>query len=83
MRFSKNVDLSRFSRRQKFDLGESVVDVSSPEDTILMKLLWCKRSGGSEKQFKGVLRIDERQSDLLDNSYVQKWVNELDVKDFW
>ena len=76
-------DLSRFSRRQKFDLGESIVDVSSPEDTIIMKLLWCKQSGGSEKQFNDVLRIYELQSDLLDDSYLQKWVNELDVKDFW
>ncbi len=48
-----------------------------------MKLLWCKQSGGSEKQFNDVLRVYELQSDLLDDSYLQKWVNELDVKDFW
>jgi hypothetical protein len=76
-------DQSRFSRRQKFELGESIVDVSSPEDTILMKLHWCKQSGGSEKQFYDVLRIYELQSNLLDESYLQRWVNELDVRDLW
>ena len=76
-------DQSRFARRQRIDLGEFVIDVSSPEDTILMKLLWCKQSGGSEKQFNDVLRVYELQSDLLDLVYIHQWVEELNIKDLW
>ena len=76
-------DQSRFARRQQIDLGEFVIDVSSPEDTILMKLLWCKQSGGSEKQFNDVLRVYELQAALLDMRYIHSWVEELDIKDLW
>ena len=76
-------DQSRFARRQRIDLGDQFVDVSSPEDTILMKLLWCKQSGGSEKQFNDVLRVYELQADLLNQEYLQKWLSELDVEDLW
>jgi len=76
-------DQSRFARRQPIDLGEFVIDVSSPEDTILMKLLWCKQSGGSEKQFNDVLRVYELQAALLDMRYIHSWVEELDIKDLW
>lgn len=76
-------DQSRFQRRQPIDIGEEIVEVSSPEDTILMKLLWCKLSGGSEKQIHDVLMIYELQWDLLDLSYLQKWVTELDLKNLW
>ncbi len=76
-------DQSRFARRQRIDIGGQFVDVSSPEDTILMKLLWCKQSGGSEKQFNDVLRVYELQADLLDQDYLQKWLAELGVDDLW
>lgn len=76
-------DVSRFTRRQSLDLGDAIVDVSSPEDTILMKLLWCQRCGGSEKQINDVLRIYELQSDSLDLPYIEKWLGELDVRDLW
>ena len=76
-------DQSRFARRQRIDLGEFVIDVSSPEDTILMKLLWCKQSGGSEKQFNAVLRVYDLQAELLDLAYIHQWVEELNIKDLW
>jgi hypothetical protein len=76
-------DQSRFARKQRIDLGEQTVDVSSPEDTILMKLLWCNQLGGSEKQFNDVLRVYELQCDQLDQEYLQKWLAELGVEDLW
>ncbi len=76
-------DKSRFARRQRIDLGGQFVDVSSPEDTILMKLLWCKQSGGSEKQFHDALRVYELQADLLDEAYLRKWISDLGVEDLW
>jgi hypothetical protein len=44
-------DYSRFTRRYHEELMGMRIAVSSPEDTILMKLRWSKMSGGSEKQF--------------------------------
>lgn len=76
-------DQSRFARRQRIDLGDQSVDVSSPEDTILMKLLWCRQSGGSEKQFNDVLRVYELQADLLDPAYLKNWLAALGVEDLW
>ncbi len=76
-------DQSRFHRRQAVDLGNQTVDVSSPEDTILMKLFWSKKSGGSEKQFNDVLHVYELQADILDKEYLTHWVSALQVQDLW
>jgi hypothetical protein len=76
-------DRSRFARRQRIDLGDQSVDVSSPEDTILMKLLWSKESGGSEKQFQDVLHVYELQAELLDRVYLEQWLVKLGVEDLW
>lgn len=76
-------DRSRFARRQRVELEGIEVDVSSPEDTILMKLLWCKTSGGSEKQFQDAVRVYELQSDLLDTPYLERWAKELEVGELW
>lgn len=76
-------DQSRFARRQSFDLGGVTIDVSSPEDTILMKLAWCRESGGSEKQFQDVLHIYELQHDRLDTDYLEHWAGELQVEELW
>ena len=44
-------DQSRFARRYAEEFEGQRIHVSSPEDTILMKLRWAELSGGSEKQF--------------------------------
>lgn len=76
-------DQSRFARRQRIDLGEHALDVTSPEDTILMKLMWCRQSGGSEKQLNDVLRVYELQGDLLDCVYLGKWLTDLKLENLW
>jgi hypothetical protein len=74
---------SRFARRRPIDIGGLTLCISSPEDTILMKLSWCRQLGGSEKQFHDVLGVYELQFDLLDQEYLQKWVAALGVEDLW
>jgi hypothetical protein len=76
-------DASRFARRQRVDLGDLSVDVSSPEDTMLMKLVWCRQSGGSEKQLNDVTRVYELQADLLDQKYLADWLSRLNLGDLW
>ena len=72
-------DRSRFSRRIAVEaLGMRLV-VSSPEDTILMKLHWSQQSGGSEKQFGDALSVYEVQAGHLDAEYLRKWTAELEI----
>ena len=76
-------DQSRFARRQRKNLGDVEIDVSSPEDTILMKLQWSKASGGSEKQFQDALHVWEVQEAVLDRSYLESWLDPLGIRDLW
>jgi hypothetical protein len=76
-------DRSFFARRQRIDIGNQIIEISTPEDTILMKLSWCQQSGGSEKQFNDVLRVYELQAELLDLEYIQKWAASLNVEELW
>lgn len=73
-------DRSRFARRQSDEVFGLRIAVSSPEDTILMKLKWSEMSGGSEKQFTDALRVFEVQSGNLDMDYLNKWALELGVE---
>lgn len=76
-------DRSRFSRRRRQPLSSMSLWMSSPEDTILMKLRWAKMSGGSEKQFTDALRVYEVQRSLLDHKYMEEWVGRLKIVEFW
>ena len=72
-------DRSRFSRRVVEEVAGVDLSVSTPEDTILAKLSWAKRSGGSEKQFGDALSVYEVQRGSLDESYLETWAQRIDV----
>jgi hypothetical protein len=72
-------DQSRFSRKTEQEIFGIKMKVSTPEDTILMKLKWANLSGGSEKQFTDALRVFEVQYDTLNFSYIDKWIGYLEV----
>ena len=72
-------DRSRFSRRRTEEVLGVRMFVSSPEDTILAKLAWAKKSGGSERHFTDALRVYEVQSDRLDRGYLETWAQRLSV----
>ncbi len=76
-------DQSRFRRRRPTNVGVTSVDVSSPEDTILMKLKWSVASGGSEKQFHDAIRVYEVQAVRLDIHYIEGWLDHLKITDLW
>lgn len=76
-------DISRFSRRYAAALDGVDVMVSSPEDTILAKLRWSKRLGGSERQIGDALRVLEIRAEKLDRDYIEHWVGVLQVGDEW
>jgi len=73
-------DRSRFARKRIEDVLGIRLAVSSPEDIILMKLSWAKRSGGSEKQFNDALSVYEVQCGALDLMYLRQWAKELKIQ---
>lgn len=76
-------DRSRFNRRVSEKILGLSMTISTPEDTILMKLKWAKLSGGSEKQFIDAVRVYEIQFENLDLNYIELWVDYLQVHDLW
>jgi len=74
-------DRERFSRRQYVEVVGNRIAVSSPEDTILMKLSWARLSGGSEKQFIDALRVYEVQYGTLDPDYLSYWAEKLKLRE--
>ena len=76
-------DQSRFARKYEEKMLGLSMKISSPEDTIRMKLRWANLSGGSEKQFTDALRVYEVQFGTLDLVYIESWVKILQVNELW
>jgi hypothetical protein len=78
-------DESRFSRAQMQTLSndpEVKANVSSVEDTILMKLVWYRMGGEvSERQWRDVMGMIKIQSERLDLKYMKQWAIQLKVGD--
>ncbi|MEX0601629.1 MAG: hypothetical protein WD423_00745 [Rhodothermales bacterium] len=76
-------DRTRFSRKYDEEaLGERL-SVSAPEDTILVKLRWAAKMGGSQKQFTDALRVFEVQRESLNLAYLNRWASDLGLRDLW
>jgi hypothetical protein len=76
-------DLSRFARRYVEEFAGIKMMVTRPEDTILMKLNWSKKSGGSQKQHTDALRVYEVQYENLDIAYIDLWAKRLSIESEW
>jgi hypothetical protein len=76
-------DESRFARKIKISLFGTDTWISTPEDTILAKLLWAKKSGGSGKQLLDVQRVYEVNAPTIDRMYIEKWCAILGVRKYW
>jgi hypothetical protein len=74
-------DQQRFARRSSVRALGLDLMVSSPEDTILMKLRWSAKSGGSERQETDARHVYELQAGSLDEAYLNEWAPRLDVQD--
>jgi hypothetical protein len=76
-------DESRFQRRLTISLFGETAWISTPEDTILAKILWAKKSGGSEKQMLDALRVFEVNAPTIDRLYIEKWCRQLGLQEYW
>jgi hypothetical protein len=72
------------SRRRAATVAEGLrVTLASPEDTVLAKLEWAKKAGGSERQLADVAGVLEVCGPSLDRGYIERWAVELGVLDLW
>jgi hypothetical protein len=62
-------------------LGVSVF-VATAEDTVLAKLEWAKL-GESERQLRDVQALIEARGDSLDQAYIERWLDDLGVRQLW
>ena len=76
-------DRSRFARRQRIEFEDATIDVSSPEDTIIMKLRWSRDAGGSRRHYADAVHVFELQRQALDLSYIEHWIQTLGLTDDW
>ncbi|RJP30659.1 MAG: hypothetical protein C4536_09535 [Actinobacteria bacterium] len=65
-------DRERFSRRVEGELRGAPVFFSSPEDIVIVKLDWFKKTG-IHKHYEDALGIVLVQQDSLDFEYVRDW----------
>jgi hypothetical protein len=72
-----------FERRVKGRFGAMELCVESPEDTVVSKLRWAQRSGGSERQLRDVSGILRLAQGTLDLAYIERWVQELNLGAEW
>ena len=82
--FKKNREFSRveFDRRRAHVIGGVRVHVATPEDILIAKLEWAKL-GESARQIEDAAGVIERQGANLDFSYVEHWVDALDLRKQW
>lgn len=77
-------DIIEFNRRKPELLSDpdTLVNVATPEDIVLNKLLWYQDGGGvSERQWedaKGILKV---QGASLDDHYLEHWAETLGIQE--
>ena len=72
-----------FARRERRDLGGLTASIATAEDTILSKLEWARKGGGSERQLDDALGVLRVGGERIDRSYVARWAAVLGVEGLW
>lgn len=72
-------DISRFARRQKHKVDDREFYFSTPEDILLIKLVWLKESGYKKhsKDISDLLRLFPGK---LDFAYIWSWIGNLSLQ---
>jgi hypothetical protein len=70
---------TEFERRRKIDFLEMKIDIVSPEDLLLSKLIWIQdlQSGVQMEDIKALHKMEE-----LDRDYIHYWIKELNLNTF-
>jgi hypothetical protein len=73
---------SEFGRRHHQDLFGIEIALTTLEDLIIAKLEWSEL-GDSELQRRDIRELLEIAGDTIDQAYVARWVNALDLRQAW
>jgi hypothetical protein len=71
-----------YARRRHEDLAGLHLSVATAEDILIAKLEWAKM-GESQRQLEDAAAIVRVKGDLLDRTYVERWVHELGLDEQW
>lgn len=83
IRKQRSFSKMEFSRRLRGDLLGVPVWLATPEEVLLSKLEWAKKSGGSTRQINDAVGILRAQQGQLDLTYLEEWVPQLKVEAEW
>jgi hypothetical protein len=75
-------DQARFARRRITEIVGVNVYAATPEDIVVAKLLWSKL-GESERQLNDAAGVVHMQGEALDRSYIESWVERLELHAQW
>ena len=81
-RKARAFSVAEMSRRMPAVVLGVAVFVATAEDTVLAKLEWAKL-GESERQRRDVQALLEAKGGSLDLGYIEKWLDELGVRESW
>lgn len=81
-RKARPFSVEEFRRRRSVEIHGISLFVASAEDVILSKLEWSKLSG-SQRQLEDVVAILRSRWELLDQTYLRKWIADLQVEAEW
>lgn len=73
---------AEFERRQQHDLFGVEVALATLEDLIIAKLEWSEL-GDSELQRRDIRELLELAGDSLDEAYLRRWIDELQLQRAW
>lgn len=79
---NKPIENVKFERRQKISLFSVSTFMISPEDIILTKLDWYKRSKNT-KHLDDAVGIIKVQDKKLDTIYIKNVIDKLEIKKYW
>jgi hypothetical protein len=82
IRKARPFSIEELRRRTKVTIRGVPVAAATAEDTIVAKLEWSK-AGSSERQLEDVAGILRVRGPELDLAYIERWVDELDLREQW
>lgn len=78
----KEFDRSRFLRRKRIKLFDQYMEMATPEDTIIQKLIWYS-FGEIEKHLIDAAFVLQIQGKKLDRKYLHNWITKLKLKKYF
>lgn len=74
--------LERAKRMKLREDDDELVPVTTPEDIVLQKLLWYRKSDGAfDRQLRDIAGVLKLQGEKLDLGYMRSWARELELSE--